>query len=55
MFTPKPGDAALTDSFPYQVTDGLTTSTIRTVTVNLKSRTWFVKNDAAAGGSGPIE
>ncbi len=52
VFTPKPGDAALTDSFPYQVTDGLTPSTIRTVTVNLKSRTWFVKNDAAAGGFG---
>ena len=44
--------AALTDTFPYQVTDGLTPSAIRTVTVNLKSRAWFVKNDAAAGGLG---
>ncbi len=50
-YTPKPGDAAATDSFQYQVTDGMATVT-RTVTINLKSRVWFVKNNAAAGGTG---
>jgi VCBS repeat-containing protein len=50
-YTPKPGDAAASDSFSYQITDGMATVT-RTVTVNLKSRVWFVKNNAASGGTG---
>jgi hypothetical protein len=50
-FTPKAGDLAASDSFSYQVTDGIATVT-RTVTINLKSRVWYVKNNAAAGGSG---
>jgi Bacterial Ig domain/Cadherin-like domain len=50
-FTPKAGDTAASDSFQYQVTDGLYTVT-RTVTVNLKSRAWYVNNTAPAGGTG---
>jgi hypothetical protein len=50
-FTPKAGDAAASDSFSYQVTDGQDTVT-RTVTINLKSRVWYVKNNAAGGGQG---
>ncbi len=50
-FTPKAGDTAVSDSFTYQVTDGAYTIP-RTVTINLKSRVWYVKNDAAAGGLG---
>ncbi|MFY9821535.1 MAG: cadherin-like domain-containing protein, partial [Thermoanaerobaculia bacterium] len=50
-FTPKAGDLAASDSFSYQVTDGAATVT-RTVTINFKSRAWFVKNNAAAGGQG---
>ncbi|MEO8503276.1 MAG: Ig-like domain-containing protein [Acidobacteriota bacterium] len=51
LFTPKTADPAATDTFPYSVTDSVATVT-RTVTVNLKSRAWFVKNNAAAGGLG---
>ena len=50
-FTPKAGDTLASDSFSYQITDGAATVT-RTVTVNLKSRVWFVRNTAAAGGQG---
>jgi hypothetical protein len=50
-FTPKAGDTAASDSFSYQITDGAATVT-RTVTINLKSRVWYVKNNAAAGGLG---
>jgi Big-like domain-containing protein len=50
-YTPKAGDTALSDSFSYQVTDGIATVT-RTVTINLKSRVWYVKNDAPGGGQG---
>jgi hypothetical protein len=50
-YTPKAGDLAASDTFQYQVTDGASTVT-RTVTVNLKSRVWYVKNNAAAGGQG---
>ena len=50
-FTPKAGDLAASDSFQYQITDGAATVT-RTVTVNLKSRVWYVKNNAAGGGQG---
>src|SRR5262249_20333767 len=50
-FTPKAGDAAASDSCGYTVTDGQDSVT-RTVTMNLKSRVWFVKNNAAAGGLG---
>jgi hypothetical protein len=51
IYTPKAGDTAASDSFSYQVTDGAATVT-RTVTINLKSRAWYVKNNAAAGGLG---
>jgi uncharacterized protein YodC (DUF2158 family) len=51
IFTPKAGDVAASDSFQYQVTDGLYVVT-RTVTINLKSRVWYVKNNAVAGGLG---
>ncbi len=51
-FTPKAGDVAASDSFQYQVTDSLSPSVARTVTINLKSRAWFVKNTAPAGGQG---
>jgi hypothetical protein len=50
-FTPKAGDAAASDSFQYQVTDGMDTVT-RTVTINLKSRVWYEKNNAPGGGTG---
>jgi hypothetical protein len=50
-FTPKAGDAAASDTFQYQVTDGLYVVT-RTVTINLKSRVWYEKNNAPGGGSG---
>jgi hypothetical protein len=50
-YTPKAGDLAASDTFQYQVTDGSATVT-RTVTVNLKSRAWYVKNNSAAGGLG---
>ena len=48
-FTPKAGDLAAADTFQYQVTDGAATTAGRTVTINLKSRVWFVKNNGAAG------
>jgi hypothetical protein len=51
LFTPKAGDTAATDSFTYSITDGLT-PVARTVTVNLKSRVWYVRNTAVAGGQG---
>jgi hypothetical protein len=51
IYTPKAGDTAASDSFSYQVTDGAATVT-RTVTINLNSRVWYVKNNAAAGGQG---
>ncbi len=52
VFTPKAGDLAASDSFQYQVTDGTATTAGRTVTINLKSRVWYVKNNAPAGGTG---
>jgi hypothetical protein len=50
-YTPKAGDTASSDSFVYQITDGAYTIN-RTVTINLKSRVWYVRNTAAAGGQG---
>ncbi|HEX3553996.1 MAG TPA: Ig-like domain-containing protein [Thermoanaerobaculia bacterium] len=49
IYTPKAGDTAASDTFTYQVTDGAATTAPRTVTINLKSRVWFVKNDAPGG------
>ena len=52
IFTPKAGDTAATDTFMYQVTDGMDTTTARPVTIRLKERAWFVKNNAPASGQG---
>ena len=52
VFTPLAGDAAASDTFQYQVTDGMTPSAARTVTLNRQQRVWYVKNDAPAAGLG---
>ena len=52
IFTPKAGDTAATDTFMYQVTDGMATTTARPVTIRLRERAWYVKNNAPAGGQG---
>ncbi len=46
-----PAGATGTDTFTYNVSDGLIAST-GTVTITFKGRVWYVKNDAAAGGLG---
>ena len=51
VFTPKAGDTNASDSFQYTISDGATTAN-GLVTINLKQRVWYVKNDATAGGLG---
>lgn len=46
-----PVGATGTDTFTYSVSDGAASST-GTVTIHLVQRAWYVKNTAAAGGSG---
>jgi hypothetical protein len=51
-YTPPVGSFNTTDSFVYNVSDGVLTST-GTVTINLRNfRVWYVKNNAAAAGLG---
>jgi len=50
-YTPKAGDAAASDSFQYQLSDGIDQVT-GTVTLSRSQRVWYVKNNAAAGGLG---
>lgn len=50
-YLPPAGHPGATDSFQYSVSDGAS-SVVATVTITLKSRVWYVKNDAAAGGNG---
>ncbi len=47
-FTPKAGDTSASDSFSYQITDGAYTIT-RTVTIGLRGRVWYVKNNDGGG------
>jgi large repetitive protein len=50
-YVPPAGHPSATDTFTYSVSDGAS-STTGTVTITLKGRVWYVKNDAAAGGTG---
>ncbi len=48
-----PAGATGTDTFTYNVSDGILTSAVPgTVTITLKHRVWYVKNNQAAGGLG---
>ncbi|HEX8618628.1 MAG TPA: Ig-like domain-containing protein, partial [Thermoanaerobaculia bacterium] len=47
-YLPAPGHAGATDSFQYTVSDGSASST-GTVTITLKGRVWYVRNNGPAG------
>ena len=47
-YLPPAGHPGATDSFSYTVSDGSASSS-GTVTITLKGRVWYVRNDAAAG------
>jgi len=50
-YVPPPGAAGPTDTFTYSLTDGTFTVT-GTVTIRLKERVWYIKNDAEEDGNG---
>ncbi|HKP89926.1 MAG TPA: tandem-95 repeat protein [Thermoleophilaceae bacterium] len=50
-YTPPTGVDGVSDTFTYQVSDGTTTDTA-VVTIPLAERAWYVRNDAAANGTG---
>ncbi|KAA1417771.1 tandem-95 repeat protein [Nocardioides humilatus] len=54
VFTPKAGTSCTdhTDSFDYEVNDGDGGTGAGTVTITIANCVWYVKNNAAAGGTG---
>lgn len=53
VYTPPAGLANDTDTFPYAVTDGATSSSAATVTVTVGNLVWFINNTGGgSGGSG---
>ncbi len=53
-FTYLPPAGSTSDSFTYTVIDQGGLSTTGTVSIELLGMVWYVKNNAAAGGSGPL-